>query len=382
VLSEERAPQIKLHIESLGKKPRVFFIQGGFLKMGLLEEVLSEIKPLDKEAMKAARNHQDRLTKPAGSLGMLEEVSIRLAGITGNVINDVSKKTVIVMAGDHGVTDEGVTAFPKEVTAQMVLNFAHGGAAINVLSKHVGAEVVVVDVGVAVPIDSPGVVSRKVRMGTANFAKEEAMTREEAIKAVGVGIEIAFDEIDNGAKILATGDMGIANTTPSSAILMAITGLESGDAVGRGTGITDEALLRKRDVIEKSIALHKPDPEDPMDVLAKVGGLEIAGIAGVILGAAARRTPVVIDGFISGAGALIAGHISPQSRDYMFASHVSVEPGHRKIIENLGLKPMLFMDMRLGEGTGAALAMNLIEAATKIISEMATFTEAGVSDKD
>jgi nicotinate-nucleotide--dimethylbenzimidazole phosphoribosyltransferase len=350
--------------------------------MTLLEKALREIKPLNSTAMEEARNRQDQLTKPAGSLGVLEEISVRLAGITGHVMNDVSNKTVIVMAGDHGVTDEGVSAFPKEVTPQMVLNFIHGGAAINVLAKHVGAKVVVVDVGVDAQIDSERVISKKVRRGTANFAKEPAMTRAEAIAAIEAGIDVAFAEIDNGAKILATGDMGIANTTPSSAILIVLTGDEEEGTVGRGTGISDDALSHKKEVIRKSIELHKPDANDPIDVLSKVGGLEIAGIAGVILGAAARGVPVVIDGFISGAGALIAGRLSPQSVDYMFASHVSVEPGHRKILDSLGLKPMLFMDMRLGEGTGAALAMNLIEAATKIILEMSTFAEAGVSEKD
>jgi nicotinate-nucleotide--dimethylbenzimidazole phosphoribosyltransferase len=350
------------------------------VETNLLDKTMQEIGQLNKEAMDAARERQAQLTKPAGSLGQLEEISIRLAGITSNVANDVTNKTVIVIAGDHGVTDEGVSAFPKEVTVQMVYNFLRGGAAVNVLSAHAGAEVVVVDVGVASEIDDARVISKKVRYGTANLAKEHAMTREEAIKAVEAGIEVAVDQIDRGANIIATGDMGIANTTASSAILMAITGLGSDVAVGRGTGIDDAGIKKKREIVEKSISLHNPDSSDPIDVLAKVGGLEIAGIAGVILGAASRKVPVVIDGFISGAGALIAGQLSPASKEYMFASHVSVEPGHRIILDELGLKPMLFMDMRLGEGTGAVLAMNLIEAACKIIKEMATFAEAGVSD--
>jgi nicotinate-nucleotide--dimethylbenzimidazole phosphoribosyltransferase len=352
------------------------------LETNLLDKTLLEISGLNNEAMNAARERQGMLTKPAGSLGQLEEISIRLAGITGNVINSVANKTVIVMAGDHGVTDEGVSAFPKEVTVQMVHNFIRGGAAVSVLSAHAGAEVMVVDVGVASEIGDARVISKKVRYGTANLAKEHAMTKEEAIKAIEAGIEVAIDQIDRGANIIATGDMGIANTTSSSAILMAILGLSSENAVGRGTGIDDDGIKKKREIIERSISLHNPDAGDPIDVLAKVGGLEIAGIAGVILGAASRRVPVVIDGFISGAGALIAGRLSPASKEYMFASHVSVEPGHRIILDELGLKPMLFMDMRLGEGTGAVLAMNLIEAACKIIEEMATFAEAGVSDKD
>lgn len=348
----------------------------------LFQETLNSIKPLDEEAMVQARERQNQLTKPAGSLGVLEEISIKLAGITGKVINEVDNKTVVVMAGDHGVTDEGVSAFPKEVTPQMVLNFVHGGAAINVLARHAGAKVKVVDVGVAVPTDNPSVINKKVKPGTANFAKEPAMTRDEAIRAIEVGIEIANQEIDDGANLLATGDMGIGNTTPSSAILAAITGKPIDGLVGRGTGINNGSLEHKKKVITDAISLLNPDKNDPVDVLAKVGGLEIGALAGLILGAAARRVPVVIDGFISSAGALVAGKLSPQAVDYMIASHSSVEGGHKVILDELGLKPMLYMDMRLGEGTGAALAMTLVEAATKIIKEMATFAEAGVSEKE
>jgi len=350
--------------------------------MGLLEETLKSIKPLDEKAMGMAKERQDQLTKPAGSLGVLEDISIKLAGITGNIINDVDNKSVVVMAGDHGVTEEGVSAFPKEVTPQMVLNFVSGGAAINVLARHVGANVRVVDVGVATAINDPSVTSKKIRNGTSNFAKEAAMTREEAIKTLEAGIEVANEEIDNGANLLATGDMGIGNTTPSSAILIALTGKPVDGLVGKGTGINNGILDHKKKVINDAISLLKPDKNDPIDVLSKVGGFEIGALAGLILGAAARRVPVVIDGFISGAAALIAGGISPQSKDYMIASHVSVEPGHKVILDELGLKPMLHMDMRLGEGTGAALAMGLVDAATKIIKEMATFAEAGVSEKE
>ncbi|MCL6472086.1 MAG: nicotinate-nucleotide--dimethylbenzimidazole phosphoribosyltransferase [Firmicutes bacterium] len=349
--------------------------------MSLLEQAINSIKPLDREAMLKASERQNQLTKPAGSLGVLEEISIKLAGITGKVKNGVERKTVIVMAGDHGVTDEGVSAYPKEVTPQMVMNFVNGGAAINVLARHVGANVIVVDVGVAAGIDDERVLSRKIRPGTANFAKEPAMTREEAVKAIEVGIEVAYKEADNGTHLLATGDMGIGNTTASSAILAALTGRRLDGLVGRGTGIDNRALDHKRKVIENAIDLLKPDRNDPLDVLAKVGGLEIAGLAGLIIGAAVRRIPVVIDGFISSAAALVAGRIDSRVIDYMIASHVSVEPGHRLILDELGLKPMLHMDMRLGEGTGAALAMTLVEAAAKIMNEMATFSEAGVSDK-
>ncbi|MEW5706262.1 MAG: nicotinate-nucleotide--dimethylbenzimidazole phosphoribosyltransferase [Actinomycetota bacterium] len=350
--------------------------------MSLLFETLNKIEPLDEEAMRKARERQDQLTKPAGSLGVLEDISVKLAGITGNVINEINKKTVVVMAADHGVTEEGVSAYPKEVTPQMVLNFVRGGAAINVLARHAGAEVVVVDIGVDAPINSPGVIQQKVRSGTANFAKMPAMDRDEAVRALEIGIEIAYQQIDNGTSLLATGDMGIGNTTPSSAILRVLTGRSIDEVVGRGTGIDDKSLKVKKAVIEKAIDLLKPNMDDPIDVLSKVGGLEIGGIAGLMIGAAARRVPVIIDGFISGAAALIASRISPQSIDYMIASHVSVEPGHRIMLEELGLKPMLHMNMRLGEGTGAVLAMNMVEAATKIIKEMATFAEAGVSEKE
>lgn len=350
--------------------------------MSLLSDALDSIKPLNKEAMDKARERQNNLTKPVGSLGVLEEISIQLAGITGNVINKVDRKTVVVMAGDHGVTDEGVSAFPKEVTPQMVLNFINGGAAINSLARHVGAKIVVVDIGVAAEINHPDVVNRKVMPGTANFAKGPAMTRDEAVQAIEVGIEIARQEAGKGTQILATGDMGIGNTTPSSAILSALTGKPVDGLVGYGTGIDNGVLDHKRKVVEDAINMLKPDRNDPIDVLAKVGGLEIAGLAGLILGGASMGLPVVIDGFISGAAALVAGRICPESVGYMIASHVSVEPGHKLILEELGLKPMLHMDMRLGEGTGAALAMNIVEAATKVIKEMATFEEASVSEKN
>jgi len=350
--------------------------------VGLLEETLGSIKPLDEKAMEMAKERQDQLTKPAGSLGVLEDIAIKLAGITGKVLNGVDNKAVIVMAGDHGVTEEGVSAFPKEVTPQMVLNFVNGGAAINVLARHVGAKVRVVDVGVAATVDDPSVTLKKIRNGTSNFAKEPAMTREEAVKAIEVGIEVANAEIDKGVNLLATGDMGIGNTTPSSAILIALTGKPADGHVGKGTGINNGVLDHKKKVIRDAISLLKPDKNDPLDILSKVGGFEIGALAGLILGAASRRVPVVIDGFISGAAALVAGRISPQSKDYMIASHVSVEPGHKVILDELGLKPMLHMDMRLGEGTGAALAMSLVDAAAKIMEEMATFAEAGVSEKE
>ncbi len=350
--------------------------------MDILNSTISSIKPLDDAAMQAARERHDRLTKPQGSLGVLESLSVRLAGIQGRSLPVIGKKVIIVMAGDHGVVAEGVSTFPQEVTTQMVANFAAGGAGINVLARHSGCEVRVVDMGVAAPVEIDGVLSRKVRSGTANIAAGPAMTREEAVACLEAGIEVAAAEIDAGATLLGTGDIGIGNTTPSSAILTVFSGARTGLTVGRGTGIGAEALAHKREIIKKAIDVNKPDAGDGLDVLAKVGGLEIGGLAGAILGAAAGRVPMVIDGFISTAAAMVAASLCPLCKDFMIASHVSVEPGHKLMLEELGLKPMLFLDMRLGEGTGAALAANLTEAAARVLSEMATFAEAGVAEKN
>ncbi len=344
-----------------------------------LSETLKGIGRLDTGVMEQTRRRLDNLTKPRGSLGVLEDLAAQLAGITGELFPTIRDKAVIVMAGDHGVVDEGVSAYPREVTPQMVYNFIAGGAGINVLARHAGARVTVVDVGVAAELEHPSLVSRKVRPGTANMALGPAMSRDEAVQAIEVGIEMAHREVDQGANLLATGDMGIGNTTPSSAILTAFTGLPLDMVVGRGTGIDDRTLAAKREAIRRALEVNQPDPDDPLDVLAKVGGLEVAGLAGVILGAAARRVPVVIDGFISGAAAMVAARLSPDSTAFMIASHVSEEPGHRYIPDLLGLSPMLHMRMRLGEGTGAALALHMVEAATKILREMATFEDAGVS---
>lgn len=350
--------------------------------MERIKNIVISINELDAKAMALAQERQNQLTKPQGSLGVLEELSVRLAGITGNPRPVLGRKVVIVMAGDHGVTASGVSAFPSEVTPQMVATFIAGGAGINVLARHVGADVKVVDMGVAAVIDDPKVIVKKVALGTKNMAEGPAMTREEAIAAIMAGAEVAENEIANGATILATGDMGIGNTTASTAILAALTDLDVTDITGRGTGLDDERLAAKVKVIEQALSLNNPDREDPIDVLSKVGGFEIGGLAGVILAAAKNNVPVVIDGFISGAAALLAARIAPKSINYMIASHVSVEPGHRLIWREIGLAPMLHLDMRLGEGTGAALAINLVDAACKILDEMATFAEAGVSEKE
>lgn len=347
--------------------------------MAKLEETLERIGEPDAEAMRAARERQDQLTKPAGALGVLEDISIKIAGITGEAMPRPGRKVVLVMAADHGVTARGVSLYPRDVTAQMVLNFLAGGAAINVLARHVGAEVRVVDVGVAADVEAEGLTVRKVRRGTADMSEGPAMSREEARACVEAGIEVAEEELEAGASFLAAGDMGIGNTTAASAITAALTGLDPREVTGRGTGLDDEGLERKVEVIRKALETNRPNPADSLDVLAKVGGLEIGAIAGVMLAAAAARRPVLVDGFISGAGALLAAGLCPLAPRYMLASHLSVEKGHAVILERLGLHPIIQANMRLGEGTGAALGFSLVEASLKILSEMATFGEAGVS---
>lgn len=347
----------------------------------LLEKTIREIGDLYAEPMKKAQERLDDLIKPPGSLGRLEELAVQLAGITGNPRPKVTTKAVIVMAGDHGVVAEGVSAAPAEITRQMLPNFLQGVAGIGVLARHAGARLVVVDVGVAGgPVDYPGVLNRKVRPGAGNIAREPAMSREEAVRALEVGIAVASEEIKRGADLLALGDMGIGNTTPSSAILTVLSGCPAEDATGRGTLVNDAVLERKIQAVKKAIAVNRPDPADGLDVLSKVGGLEIAGLAGVVLGAAARRVPVLLDGFITTAAAMIAAKLAPKAKQYMIASHLSGEQGHRLMLEYLGLVPMLQMQMRLGEGTGAALAMPLVEAATRVLNEMLSFGEAGVSE--
>ena len=345
----------------------------------LLEKTLSRIGPLDQAAMQQTRARLNNLTKPLGSLGVLEELAVQLAGISGNALPCIDDKVVLVMAGDHGVAAEKVTCFPQEVTQQQIANFIRGGGGISVMCRHAGARVECIDVGIAAHLDYPGLIVKKVALGTQNMAHGPAMTREEAIRSLEAGIEAAQEQIQRGATLIGTGEMGIANTTPSSAILAAFSGLPVRCIVGRGAGIDDAMLRHKTAVIEKALAVNCPDTRDAVDVLSKVGGLEIGGIAGIMLGAAAHRIPVIIDGFISGAGALIASRLAPHARPYMIASHNSVEPGHNIMLNLLDLEPMLQMKMRLGEGTGAALAMNLVEAACKILHEMATFDEAGVS---
>jgi nicotinate-nucleotide--dimethylbenzimidazole phosphoribosyltransferase len=346
-----------------------------------LEKIISSIKPLDKKAMEAARQRQDTLTKPLGSLGRLEELSIQIAGITANPMPKLVHKAIITMVADHGVVAEKVTLYPQEVTKQMVFNFLNGGAGINVLTKHIGARVIVVDMGVIGGFPSTsGLICKMIDFGTKNMAQGPAMTRQQAIDSIEAGIDIVEAEISRGLDIIGTGDMGIGNTTASSAIFAAISGLPTAQITGRGTGIDDKQLAHKVNIIGKALVLNKPDSKDPLDVLAKVGGFEIGGLAGVILAGAARRIPVVIDGFISSAAALIATELSPQTKDYLISAHCSAEAGHKLLLEFMGLKPLLDLKMRLGEGTGAALGISLAEAAVKILTQMATFAEANVSE--
>ncbi len=348
-----------------------------------LNELVQSIRPVDPKAYQAAQERLDDLTKPPGSLGRLEDVARRLAGIQGTVRPSVRRKRIYTMAGDHGVVAEGVSAYPREVTAQMVYNFLRGGAAINVLARHVGAEVVVVDMGVDHDFGGvEGLVHAKVARGTRNLAREPAMTREEALQALGVGVDLGARAAGEGVDLVGIGEMGIGNTTPAAAILAAFSGAPPEEVVGRGTGVDDQGMERKAAAVRRGLEVNRPDPSDPLDVLHKVGGYEIAGMAGVCLGAAARGTPVVVDGFIASAAALVSVRLAPAVSEYLFLSHRSQEQGHGLMIRQLGQDPLLDLEMRLGEGTGAALAMGVIEAAARILSEMATFSEAGVSNRE
>ncbi|MFA6217096.1 MAG: nicotinate-nucleotide--dimethylbenzimidazole phosphoribosyltransferase [Candidatus Omnitrophota bacterium] len=350
--------------------------------MDILTQTLKNITSINHLLMQETQIRLDNLTKPQGSLGRLEDLAKEIAGITGQKNPDVSRKVIFILVADHGVTEENVSAFPKEVTAQMVYNFLSGGAGINVLAKHAGAKVVVADVGVAVDLaQKNGLIVKKIACGTRNMAKTAAMSSDQAIQAIETGITIFENEFKNGIDIIGTGEMGIGNTTASSAITAVLTKNDVVDVTGRGTGIDERGLKHKISVIKKSLKINQPDHSDPLDVLAKVGGFEIGGITGIILAAAARKIPVVIDGFNSGAAALIAYTLQPLSKEYMIASHESVEKGHAVILKKLGLKPILNLGLRLGEGTGAALAMPLIEASLKILTQMASFQSANVSQK-
>lgn len=350
-----------------------------------LESYIASIEDIDAGYGEQTLAYQNTLTKPNGSLGRLEQLSIQLASITRTFPLTTGRKVIFTLAGDHGVVEEGVSAYPQEVTAQMVYNFLAGGAAINVLARHVGAEVIIGNLGVKASVDTnhPHYRNKKIGDGTDNMAKGPAMSREQAIRAIKAGIEL-FEEEHRKAPIhlVGTGEMGIGNTTPATAILSVISGISPAQVVGRGTGIDDEGLKRKATVIATAIAVNQPDKNDGLNILQTVGGFEIGGLAGIILAAARHHVPVLVDGFISTSAALIASVLNPKSTQYMIAAHQSQEPGHQKMLELLGKKPLMDLDLRLGEGTGAALAFQLVDAAIKIVNEMATFVDAGVSNKE
>lgn len=346
--------------------------------MELLNSTIVSINGLNRERMIEAEERVNSLLKPPGSLGKLEEIAVQLSGITGKLHNTIQKKCIIVMAGDNGIVKEGVTSFPKDVSLLVTETMAGGISGVAVLARHAGAELRVVDLGIDGDIKAEGVINRKIRKSTSSFLNGPAMSRDEAVKAIETGIEITNSAISDGADLIGTGEVGIGNTTTSSAMLYAFTGEDLDIIVGRGAGLSDEGLARKKDVIIQGVNFNKPDSSDPIDVLCKVGGFDIAGLTGVYLAAAAAGVPVVIDGFISGVAALTAVKLSPGAKDYMFASHGSAEPGARKVAELLGISPMLDMNMRLGEGTGCALAFNIIEASIKIMNEMGTFADIGM----
>lgn len=353
--------------------------------MSLLRNTIDGIRGVDEDIMNKVQSQLDDLTKPQGSLGRLEFFAKRVAGIVRSARPMINRKVIFTMAADHGVAEEGVSLFPQEVTRQMVLNFINGGAGINILAKHIGAEIIVVDMGVKgdFNLDKDIIANfrnRKIGYGTANITKGPAMKRGMAIKAIESGIMVFNEEFcKKRIDIVGVGDMGIANTTPSSAIISLITGSPPEAVTGKGTGIDNERLKNKIDIVKKALWINRPNPDDPIDVLSKVGGYEIAGICGVILASAERSTPVVIDGFISTASALIAYKLQPAVKDFIFAAHQSEEKGHKIVLSYMGLEPILNLKMRLGEGTGSALAISIIEAGVKILNEMASFKKAGVS---
>ncbi len=346
--------------------------------MDLLKKTIEAIGPLDSRAMDNARERLNNLLKPPGSLGRLEDIAVQLAGISGAVGRRVNKKAIVVMCADNGVTEEGISSFPNEVSSLVAGTMVQGLSGVSVLSRHAGAVLYVVDIGLKNDMDDPLIIDRKIRRMTSNMARGPAMTRAEAVQAIETGIEMAALAVREGADLLGTGEIGIGNTTTSSALLHVLTGAGLDEVVGRGAGLTDEGLRHKKEVIRMAVERNRPDPDDAIDALAKVGGFDIAGLAGCYLGAASARVPIVIDGFISGAAAVAAIKIHPGARDFMFSSHASAEPGTSAVSGALGLYPMLALDMRLGEGTGCALAFHIIEAAVKIVSEMGTFKDIGM----
>jgi nicotinate-nucleotide--dimethylbenzimidazole phosphoribosyltransferase len=347
--------------------------------MHLLKQTLEAIRPTDRVVMAAAQKEIDYCLKPPGSLGKLEDIARQIAGITGKVHNAISKKAIVVMMADNGVCAEGIAMYPQDITRIGADFVTSGRMGVNFLANYAKADIIAVDIGIQVDVDLPRVLNRKIRYGTANFLKEPAMSREEAIRAIEVGIEVTNTAIDQGYDLIGTGEIGIGNTTASSAVLYAFTGANIDRVVGRGAGLTDEAFERKKAVVQQAVRLHRPDPDDALDVLSKVGSLDIAGMTGTYLACAARRVPVVTDGLISNVAALTAMRLKPEAIEYMIPSHISFEPGAKLLKEITGLEPMIDMNMRLGEGTGCALVFSIIEAALRMIEEMGTFAAIGKS---
>ena len=345
-----------------------------------IDLILPTLKLPNEDVQTQAQARLDSLTKPVGSLGRLEEVAAHYLASIGSTSAPPLNPVVFTLAADHGVTAEGVSAYPQSVTAQMVKNFIHGGAGVNVLARHAGASLCLVDMGVAEDLDAyAGLLHHKIARGTKNFVREPAMSREQALQSIEVGMNLAKAACAEGKNLIAVGEMGIGNTTASAAIVSVLTGQSVERVTGRGTGVDDQTLKRKVSVVEQALHLHHPSPSDAIELLTTVGGFEIGGMTGLMLGSAACRVPIVLDGFITGASALLAVALEPRCREYLIASHLSGEPGHWIVLDHLRLDPLLDLHMRLGEGTGACLAVTLIHAALKIYSQMATFEEARVS---
>jgi nicotinate-nucleotide--dimethylbenzimidazole phosphoribosyltransferase len=346
--------------------------------MSLLKKTLDGIKPADNKAKEAALKRLDALIKPLGSLGELENIAAKISGITGKLHNVIGKKCMIVMSADNGVCEEGVSSCPQEITVIQTVNIVKGISGIGVLARHANADLKVIDIGIKGDLDLKDLVNKKIRQGTSNMAKGPAMSIEEAVKSIETGIETVNELVEEGYNLFGTGEMGIGNTSTSSAVLMGLTGISSHESVGKGAGMTEEGFQLKKKVIEKAIELNRPDKNNPLDVLAKVGGFDIGGMAGCFLGAAYNGVPIVIDGFISAVAALIAYRLNPYVKDYMIPSHISAEPGYKYAINEIGLNPIFDLKMRLGEGTGCPLAFNVIEASLEIINKMATFEESAM----
>lgn len=348
--------------------------------MQALTKVIDGIKHLDQKAMERAQKHLDSLIKPLGSLGKLENIAVQLAGISGQVDHEIPKKCIVIMCADNGVWEEGVTSCPQEITAMQTLNFTKGICGINVLARHAGADLQIVDIGTKGMLNHPQILNRKIRPGTWNIAQGPAMTRAEAIQGIKVGIDLVVRLAEEGYGLIGTGEIGAGNTSTSSAVLMGLIGCDVSVAVGKGAGLTQEVFIHKQQIIERALTINQPDPNDPLDVLSKVGGFDLAGLTGCFLGAAYQRIPIVIDGFISAVAALLAYKLQPLSRGFMIPSHLSAEPGFNLVMRELGLDPLFSLEMRLGEGTGCPFTFYLVDAAVKIVAEMATFETAALRD--